>query len=49
MLTFATVSEVAELIPGGDFAVHDGAGHAPMIEDPDGFLELVGPWLDAHG
>lgn len=48
MLTFATVSEVAELIPGADFVIHKGVGHTPMIEDPDGFLALIGAWLHKH-
>lgn len=48
MLAFETVSEVAELLPGAEFAVHAGTGHAPMIEDPKGFLDLIGGWLHMH-
>lgn len=48
MLEFDTIAEVARLIPGADFAVHDAAGHSPMIEDPDAFVDVVGGWLRKH-
>ncbi|MTV26789.1 alpha/beta fold hydrolase [Nitriliruptoraceae bacterium ZYF776] len=48
MLTFATIREVADLIPGAEFAIHEGSGHTPMVEDPGGFLDLVGSWLRRH-
>lgn len=37
--------ELAGQIPGGEFTTVRDAGHLAPLENPDGFVEAVGPWL----
>jgi pimeloyl-ACP methyl ester carboxylesterase len=38
--------EIARRRPSWDLRVLEGIGHVPMMEDPDGFDELVTNWLE---
>lgn len=42
------VESTARLLPGARFEVIEGAGHLPMIEAPEAFAALVGPFLREH-
>jgi pimeloyl-ACP methyl ester carboxylesterase len=44
----ATSSEIADLIPGAQYVVIEGAGHTPQIETPGLFLELLGDFLSGR-
>src|SRR3954452_24323750 len=39
------MAEVAALFPRGEVVVQAGAGHFPWVDDPDGFVGLVAPFL----
>lgn len=39
--------ELARGIPGARFVMLPGCGHCPMLEQPEAFLETVGPFLAA--
>ncbi|UCH74851.1 MAG: 3-oxoadipate enol-lactonase [Rhodospirillales bacterium] len=43
------VRETAALIPGAQFAVIDGAGHLPCIEQPAVMASLITSFLEEHG
>jgi 2-succinyl-6-hydroxy-2,4-cyclohexadiene-1-carboxylate synthase len=46
---FVAVAErLADVIPGADLAIVDGAGHTVHLEQPDRFLDALLPWLAAH-
>ena len=46
---FADLAErMAGALPAATFALVPGAGHAAHLEQPDAFLAVVRPWLDAH-
>jgi pimeloyl-ACP methyl ester carboxylesterase len=36
-----------ELIPGSRLEVVEDCGHLPQVEQPERFMELVGPFLRA--
>ncbi|RMF36567.1 MAG: 3-oxoadipate enol-lactonase [Alphaproteobacteria bacterium] len=40
-----TVRELAESIPGCEFAVIEGAGHIPPVETPEALAEILTPFL----
>lgn len=40
---------LAQTIPGARLEVLEGAGHAPMLEDPEGFAALMIGFLDSTG
>jgi pimeloyl-ACP methyl ester carboxylesterase len=39
------MAEVARLFPRGELVVQEWAGHFPWVDDPDGFVELVAPFV----
>ena len=39
------MAEVAAVFPRADFVVQQGGGHFPWVDDPEGFVELVAPFL----
>jgi len=41
----ALVQSLADLIPGGRFAVVEGAGHIPCLEQPDAYVAALRPFL----
>ena len=45
----ALVRSMAELIPGAEFAVIEGAGHIPCIEKPEAMVALIRDFLDRSG
>ena len=40
---------VAEIGPNAELALIEDAGHAAHLEQPDGFLAAIQPWLADHG
>jgi pimeloyl-ACP methyl ester carboxylesterase len=42
----AAIHALADLRPDWELRMLPRVGHAPMLEDPDGFLGVVTPWLD---
>ncbi|GAB2744678.1 alpha/beta hydrolase [Salinifilum aidingensis] len=40
---------LAEQLPNGEFRSVPGAGHLSPLEDPDGFADVVAPWLQRLG
>jgi pimeloyl-ACP methyl ester carboxylesterase len=40
------MAQVAAVFRRADFVVQQGAGHFPWVDDPEGFVELVAPFLD---
>ena len=44
----AEAERMAGLLPEGRAAIVAGAGHAPQLERPDAFAELLGAFLDDH-
>jgi len=40
--------EMADLIPGAELAVVDGAGHNPLADEPDVTCEAISSFLDRH-
>ncbi|MHA6800956.1 alpha/beta fold hydrolase [Bounagaea algeriensis] len=40
---------LAEQLPSGEFHSVPGTGHLSPLEDPDGFADIVGPWLRRIG
>lgn len=38
--------DLAERIPGSRFELLEGVAHAPQLQDPQGFLEVIIPFLD---
>ncbi len=45
----ALVRSMAELIPGAEFAVIEGAGHIPCLEKPEEMVALIREFLDRSG
>ena len=40
---------LVEIRPDWELHVFEGLGHVPMMEDPQGFLEVVRRWLAGRG
>lgn len=41
-------SDLADLIPGARFELLEGVAHAPQLQDPEGFLAVVLPFLEGE-
>ena len=44
----SVAEEFDKLLPNSELHWIDKCGHAPMMESPDEFNELLGPWLQKH-
>ncbi len=49
VLPTALTREMARRIPGAELAVMEGVGHFPNLEQPEGFNQIVLPFLLRHG
>lgn len=45
----AAAQQIARMRPDWTFALLDGVGHLPMLEDPKQLLSVINAWLARHG
>ncbi|MGH8902572.1 MAG: alpha/beta fold hydrolase [Egibacteraceae bacterium] len=48
LASLVAAQQVARMRPDWTFAVLDGVGHLPMLEDPERFLSIIGAWLESR-
>jgi pimeloyl-ACP methyl ester carboxylesterase len=49
LVPVAAVRRLVEIRPDWELHMFPDLGHVPMLEDPEGFLEVVGRWLAERG
>jgi pimeloyl-ACP methyl ester carboxylesterase len=49
LVPLGSVEAAAAARPDWTFAPVEGIGHVPQMEDPEGFVDLVLPWLESRG
>jgi pimeloyl-ACP methyl ester carboxylesterase len=49
LVPLSAVRKLVEIRPDWELRVFPGLGHVPMLEDPQGFLEVVRNWLAGRG
>lgn len=49
MFPLALAQNALSRLPRASLAVVSGSGHLPMLEDPEGFLAVLMPWLERQG
>jgi pimeloyl-ACP methyl ester carboxylesterase len=48
LVPLASVDALRELRPDFTIEIFDDVGHAPQLEVPERFMDIVGPWLRAQ-
>ena len=49
LVPLSAVHKLIEIRPDWELRVFPGLGHVPMLEAPQGFLEIVRRWLAGRG